>query len=236
MSDNMPRRCLAEFIGTFGIVFFGCGSIASMQGQEALAKHIGVNAVFGGIVAAMIYALGGISAAHFNPAVTVGFAIAKRFPARYAPHYLAAQFGGAIFASLLHYLLFPALAAPVKYGATLPSLTPFGAAMVEVVLTYFLMLVIISVATDRRVNGAIPALAIGITVFLCGVFGGSLTGCSMNPARSLAPALFAGSPALSVIGIYLLAPIIGAMGGAMTFEWLRTGAEFAQNAPADLIA
>jgi len=236
MSDNMPRRCLAEFIGTFAIVFFGCGSIASMQGQEALAKHIGVNAVFGGIVAVMIYALGGISAAHFNPAVTLGFASAKRFPARYIPHYLAAQFGGAIFASLLHSLLFPALAAQVKYGATLPSLAPFNAAIVEVVLTCFLMLVIISVATDKRVNSAVPALAIGITVFLCGVFGGSLTGCSMNPARSLAPALFAGAPALSVIGVYFFAPVLGAIAGAKTFEALRTQEEFAQNAPADLKA
>lgn len=236
MSDNMPRRCLAEFLGTFAIVFFGCGSVASMQGREALAKHIGVNAVFGGGVAAMIYALGGISAAHFNPAVTIGFAVVRRFPARCIPHYLAAQFGGAICASLMHCLLFSDLAAPVHYGATIPSLALANAAIVEVVLTYFLMLVIISVATDRRVNGAIPALAIGITVFLCGVFGGSLSGCSMNPARSLAPALFAGSSALSVVGIYLVAPVIGAMAAARTFEWLRTGAEFAQNAPADLIA
>lgn len=234
MNRNHLSRYIAEFLGTFAIVFFGCGSIASMQGGDSIAKHIGVNGVFGLTVAAMIYALGPLSAAHFNPAVTLGFTSAGRFPHRHVLPYLLAQFGGAICASLCHSLLFRTLATSVDFGATLPHLGVGEAFGIEVILTFFLMLVIIANATDNRVNGAVPALAIGMTVILCGVFGGSLSGCSMNPARSLAPALFAGTGAISTLWVYLIAPPIGAVFAAQLYERMRLSPENAQSAPADL--
>ncbi|AIE86287.1 MIP/aquaporin family protein [Fimbriimonas ginsengisoli] len=228
----MWRRYVAEGLGTFAIVFFGCGAIASLAGQPA--AHLMVNAVFGLVVAASIYALGHISAAHFNPAVTVAFAVAKRFPWRYVPTYVASQLAGALAASGLHAVLFGGLAKAVGFGATQPTVDLARCLGIEATLTFFLMLVIISVATDRRANGAVPGLAIGMAVALCGLFGGPLTGCSMNPARSLAPALFAGGPALAAYWPYLVGPVIGACLAALVYEAIRGGDEHGQGAPNDL--
>lgn len=234
MKNGVMSRYLAEFLGTFAIVFFGCGSIASIQGSEGIAKHIGVNLVFGMTVAAMIYALGPLSAAHFNPAVTLGFASAKRFPRHHVLPYLVAQFAGAVLASFLHSTLFRSLATGVQFGATIPHLEIGQVFVLEMILTFFLMLVIIANATDSRVSGVVPALAIGMTVTLCGVFGGSLTGCSMNPARSLAPAIFAGGQALSSVWVYFIAPPVGAILAALLYEQMRLSPESAKSAPADL--
>jgi glycerol uptake facilitator-like aquaporin len=167
--------------------------------------------------------------------VTIGFAVARRFPWRHVPAYIGAQIGGALLASFLHRVLYgPELAARAHYGATTPTV-PIGAAIgFEVVLTFFLMLVIMAVATDRRVPGAVPGLAIGFTVALCAAFAGPVTGASMNPARSLAPALFAGGEAMRVLPLYLLAPPVGAMLAALCYELLRDGSLHAQSAPADL--
>jgi MIP family channel proteins len=229
------QRYLAEFLGTFALVFAGCGAVISDTMTGGRVSPLGIALAFGFVVAVMIYALGPISAAHFNLAVTLGFASARRFPWRHAPAYIAAQVGGACCASLLHRLLYGAdLAARGHYGATTPAV-PTGAAIgFEVVLTFLLMLVITAVATDRRVPGAVPGLAIGLTVALCAVFGGPATGASMNPARSLAPALFAGGSALAVVPLYLLAPPVGAVLAALCYELLRDGARHAQSAPADL--
>ncbi len=220
----MIRRLAAEFLGTFAIVFFGCGAIAT--GGSPLA----VNAVFGLVVAASVYALGHISAAHFNPAVSVAFALVRRFPWRAVAPYVAAQCLGAVLASSAHALLFPRLAAPVRYGATLPNVDLPRTVGVEALLTFFLMLVIVSVATDRRTDGAVPGLAIGMAVAACGLFGGPLTGCSMNPARSLGPALWSGS----VLWPYLLGPLVGAGLAALAYEAIRGGAEHGKGAPNDL--
>ncbi len=228
------QRYLAEFLGTFALVFAGCGAVISNAMVGGSVSPLGIALTFGGVVAAMIYALGPISAAHFNPAVTIGFAVARRFPWRHVPAYVAAQCSGALAASLLHRLLYGAAAGRVHYGATIPGV-PLGAAVgFEVVLTFMLMLVIIAVATDRRVPGAVPGLAIGMTVAFCALFGGPATGASMNPARSLAPALFAGGAALASLPLYLLAPPLGAALAALCYEWLRDGEEHAQPAPADL--
>lgn len=228
----MIRRYVAEFLGTFAIVFFGCGAIATLHGQPA--AHFMVNAVFGLVVAASIYALGHISAAHFNPAVTVGFAVAKRFPWKYAAPYIAAQVLGAVFGSFLHFAMIGDLASAVSFGATMPSGAAGVSVGMEVCLTFFLMLVIISVATDRRVNGAVPGLAIGMAVALCGLFGGPVSGCSMNPARSLGPAIFGGGAALGSYWIYVVGPVIGAALAAVVYEWVRGGDEHGKGAPNDL--
>ena len=229
----MIRRYAAEFIGTFLIVAFGCGSIATIT-HGGVAGSLAVNAVFGLTVAAAVYALGHISAAHFNPAVSIAFAVAKRFPWRQVPMYIAAQTLGAVAGSGVHWLAFADRARAVQFGATIPAV-PLGACLtIEVLLTFFLMLVVISVATDRRVDGAVPGLAIGMTVTLCGLFGGPLTGCSMNPARSLGPALFAGGPALTYWWIYLVGPVAGAVGAAVIYELIRGGDHHGQNAPNDI--
>jgi MIP family channel proteins len=229
------QRYLAEGIGTFAIVFAGCGAVLSNTLAGGAVSQVGVSLTFGFVVAVMIYALGPISAAHFNPAVTIGFASARRFPWRHVAPYLIAQFSGALLASLLHRFLYaPEVTARAQYGATVPVVGTGAAVAFEVVLTFFLMLVIMAVATDRRVAAAVPGLAIGLTVALCALFGGPVTGASMNPARSLAPALFAGGDALRNLPLYLLATPVGAILAALGYELLRDGALHAQSAPADL--
>jgi MIP family channel proteins len=229
------QRYLAEFIGTFALVFAGCGAVISDTMTGGGVSHLGIALTFGSIITVMIYALGPISAAHFNPAVTLGLVVARRFPWRHAPAYIGAQVGGALLASCFHRLLYGVvLATRAHYGATTPAVAIGAAIGFEVVLTFFLMLVIMAVATDRRVPGAVPGLAIGLTVALCAMFGGPATGASMNPARSFAPALLAGGQALTMLPLYLLAPPAGAVLAALCYELLRDGALHAQSAPADL--
>ena len=230
MKNAMLRRYLAEFIGTFGIVFAPVALAASGHFPGAESGLMASAWVSGLAVLAMIYALGHISAAHFNPAVTLGFAVAGRFPWRYVLPYWIAEFAGGIAAAGLAALLFGG-----GYGAHIPASGPLVRAVgVEAVLTFFLMLVIISVATDKRANGAVPGLAIGLTVVFNVLIGGAITGGSMNPARSLGPALFAGGSALSLYWLYVVGPVLGAVVAARLYETLRGGNEHAQGAPNDL--
>ena len=182
-------------------------------------------------VLAMIYALGHLSAAHFNPAVTLAFAAARRFPARYVAPYCLAQLLGGMAAAAAVSLLFGA-----GHGAHIPAIAPFRAVGAEALLTFLLMLVISAVATDKRANGAVPGLAIGLSVVFDVLIGGPVTGGSMNPARSLGPALFAGGSALSHYWIYVVGPVIGAVSAALVYEAIRGGEEHAQSAPNDLYA
>ena len=228
--DGMGRRYGAELVGTFGIVFapVALSGTGHLPGGEA--GLMAAAWVSGLAVLAMIYALGHISAAHFNPAVTLGFALAGRFPWRYVVPYWGAQCAGAVLAAGLAALLFGP-----GHGAHVPAPGPLARAVgVEAVLTFFLMLVIISAATDRRVNGAVPGLAIGLTVVFDVLIGGPVTGGSMNPARSLGPALFAGGPALTHLWIYIIGPALGAAVAAVLYETIRGGAHHAQGAPNDL--
>ena len=225
----MLRRYLAECIGTFGIVFApvalsGVRHFAGGDGSLMAAAWVSGLAVL-----AMIYALGHISAAHFNPAVTLGFAAAGRFPWRYVLPYVVSQTLGAIAAAGLAALLFSA-----GHGAYIPAVGWPRAVATEAVLTFLLMLVIIAVATDKRANGAVPGLAIGLTIVFDVLIGGPVTGGSMNPARSLGPTLFAGGAALTHVWIYLVAPAIGAVLAARLYEAIRGGEEHAQTAPNDL--
>lgn len=230
------QRYLAEFIGTFGIVF-AAGSAAITNGMSNGAVTLLGQAFASGLmVAIMIYALGPVSAAHFNPAVTLAFATARRFSWKHVPAYLVAQIAGALFASLLHQVMFGrAIALQANFGANASSLTLPATFGYEVVLTFFLMFIIAAVATDKRVASPIPALAIGFTVVTCITFGGIASGASMNPARSLGPALFAGGAALAALPVYLVAPVVGAILGALCNELLRDGATHSQSAPADLV-
>ncbi len=231
------QRYLAEAIGTFLLVFGACGAVISNSASDGAVTLLGIALVPGLVVLALVYALGPVSAAHFNPAVTLAFAVARRFPWKHVPAYLLAQASGALLASFAHQLLFGReVALTASFGAHLPApWLPASAAFgFEVIYGFLLMLVIMGVATDKRIAGPIPGLAIGLTVALAIMMGGPISGASMNPIRSLAPAVFAGGDALVVLPIYLVAPTVGAILAALAYEMLRDGPMHAQAAPADL--
>lgn len=230
MRNSMLRRYVAEFVGTFGIVFAPVALSAAGHFAGADSGLMAAAWVSGLAVLAMIYALGHISAAHFNPAVTLGFAVAGRFPWRYVIPYWIAEFLGGIAAAALSALFFGG-----GHGVHIPAPGPLWRAIgVEATLTFFLMLVIIAVATDKRANGAVPGLAIGLTVVFDVLIGGALTGGSMNPARSLGPALFGGAAPLAVYWIYLVGPVMGAVAASLLYEAIRGGEHHAQGAPNDI--
>jgi aquaporin Z len=200
------NRLTAEFIGTFGIVFAGTGAIVINQETHGTITHLGIAITFGLIVLSMIYTFGDVSGAHFNPAVTVAFATAGRFDWPRVPAYLGAQFTGALAASGLIRALFPT---NPLLGATLPSGSALQSFILEVVLTFFLMLVILQVSSGAKEKGITAGIAIGATVGLEALFAGPICGASMNPARSLGPAVIALH--LDHLWIYLIAPALGAL-------------------------
>ena len=211
------RRAGAECVGTFALVTGGCGAIVVNHATGALG-HLGVAASFGLVIMVMIYAVGHISGAHFNPAVTLGFALTRHFPLPRVGLYWAAQMAGALVAALL---LRASLGDVADVGVTMPSGSDAQAFLWEAVLTFLLMFVIMAVATDTRAVGEAAAIAIGGTVGLDAMFGGPVTGASMNPARSLGPAIASGE--LSSIWVYLAAPLLGAAAAAFVYQFLRTG-------------
>jgi aquaporin NIP len=217
----LSRRLAAEALGTFALVFFGAGAIMVDAKGGGLGR-IGVALAFGLAIITMVYALGHISGAHFNPAVTLGFALGRHFPWTRLAAYWAAQVTGALGAALL---LRESLGNVAEVGATEPSSSDGQAFLWEVVLTFFLMLVVMAVATDTRAVGEAAALAIGGTVALGALVGGPISGASMNPARSLGPAIAAGD--LQSLWIYVTAPFLGAALGAVVYQVVR-----AERAPA----
>ncbi|MEC7182420.1 MAG: aquaporin [Bdellovibrionota bacterium] len=206
---------ISEFIGTFFLIFFGCGSMILAEVNPNYAGSF-VPIIWGGSVSIMIYALGHISGAHFNPAVTIAFWSVRRFPGKRVGGYLLAQALGAILASSFHFLIW---GASHQFGATEFSISMGVGFLVEVILSFALMFVIISVATDSRAVGELAGIAIGSTVALCAFVGGPLTNASMNPARSLGPALFSGG--ILEVWPYFLAPVLGTLMGAKVYEWIR---------------
>ena len=208
-------RLAAEALGAFALVFFGAGAIM-VDAEGGGLGELGVAVAFGLAITTMIYALGHVSGAHFNPSVSFGFALTRHFPWSGVVGYWAAQVAGAVAAALL---LRASLGDVANVGATLPSGSDRQAFLWEVVLTFFLMLVIMAVATDTRAVGEAAALAVGGTVALCALVGGPVSGASLNPARSLGPALVSGE--LGSLWIYLLAPLVGATLGAITYQLLR---------------
>lgn len=200
------KKLFAEFLGTFALVFAGTGAIVINDVSGGAISHAGIAITFGLVVTAMIYALGDVSGAHLNPAVTTAFAAAGRFAWREVPAYIAAQVSGAFAASALVCALFPTSA---TLGATLPAGAPMQSFILEVVLTFLLMFVILSVSTGAKEKGITAGIAIGAVIALEAMFAGPICGASMNPARSLAPAVVSGH--LEHLWLYLAAPVIGAL-------------------------
>jgi len=209
------RSLVAEGVGTFALVFAGAGAIVVNARTHALG-HVGVAITFGLVIMVMIYAVGHVSGAHFNPAVTFAFALTRHFPWTRAVAYWGAQVAGALLAAVL---LRVSLGNDAHLGATLPSGSQGQSFVWELVLTFFLMFVIIAVATDTRAVGEAAAIAIGGTVGLDAMFGGPISGASMNPARSLGPAVIGGD--LHALWLYLVAPVVGASLGAFTYQFIR---------------
>ncbi|MFN0155267.1 MAG: MIP family channel protein [Gaiella sp.] len=219
MTAALRRSLLAEAIGTFVLVFAGCGAIIVDAKTEALGQ-LGIALCFGLAIMVMISAFGHVSGAHFNPAVTIAFAATRHFPWRDVGPYVLAQVSGGLVAALL---LRASLGDIADLGATLPSGSDGQSFVWEVVLSALLMLVIAAVATDTRAVGELAAVAIGGTVGLDALFGGPVSGASMNPARSLAPALAGGE--FTAIWIYLAAPVIGTVLGAFLYSLAREPAQ-----------
>ena len=210
------RKLVAEAVGTFALVFAGTGAVIIDAVTSGGVSHVGIGLTFGLVIMVMIYATGHVSGAHFNPAVTLAFAVGRHFPWPLVPQYWAAQLGGGLLASLLLRALFGEVAA---LGATLPA-GPAGQSFVlEAVLTAILMFVITSVATDVRAVGQAAAIAIGGTIGLEALFAGPISGASMNPARSLAPAIVSGT--WQHQWLYLAGPALGAVVGVLLYRVVR---------------
>jgi aquaporin NIP len=214
---KLARRAAAEAIATFALVFAGCGAIVADATRDGALGTVGVGLVFGLVIMAMVYATGHLSGAHINPAVTVAFTLTRHFPGREAAAYVVAQVAGAIAAALLLGAAWDG--SPADLGATVPSVGSGTALLYEVVLTAILMFVIMAVATDTRAVGAGAAIAIGGAVGLDALFGGPITGASMNPARSFGPALASG--AWHDFWVYLAGPLTGAALGALAYQAIR---------------
>ena len=200
------KKWLSEFIGTFALVFFGTGAIIVDEISHGKITHLGISICFGLIVMAMIYAMGEKSGAHLNPAVTISFWAHGNFPAKGVAPYILSQLTGAFLASLTLKALFPI---SLSLGSTIPSGSNLQSFVLEFILTFFLMLVILSVATGSKEQGLFAGIAIGSVVLLEAIFGGPISGASMNPARSLAPAFVSGN--VHQVWIYIMAPISGAL-------------------------
>jgi aquaporin Z len=202
----MKARFLAELLGTFALVFAGTGAIVVNASGGGVIGHAGIALTFGLVVLAMIHTFGDVSGAHFNPAVTLAFAAAGRLAVREVPLYLVAQISGATIASLLLRLLFPD---DPSLGATVPAGSAMQSFVFELVLTLILMLVILGVSTGAKEKGITAGIAVGSVIALEAMFAGPISGASMNPARSFAPALVSGQ--FQHLWIYLTAPVIGAL-------------------------
>lgn len=212
------RKYLAEFLGTYALVFAGTGAIIIDNQTHGSVTHTGIAITFGLIVMSMIYTFGDISGAHLNPAVSISFALADRFQASNLLPYIISQVTGAIAASGTLKLLFPG---DQYLGATLPSESDMQSFALEFILTFFLMLVILNVAKGSKEQGMFAGLAIGSVVGLEAMFAGPICGASMNPARSLAPALVSGHT--EHLWIYLVATTLGAALATPVWKFLKSG-------------
>lgn len=210
------RKYIAELIGTFALVFAGTGAIIINDVSGGVITHVGIALTFGLVVMAVIYAIGDISGAHLNPAVSFGFWVSRRFPGRSVLPYIISQCSGALLASLTLRLLFmehPTL------GSTLPAGPAVQSFVMEIILTGFLIFVILNVSSGAKEKGLMAGIPVGAVVGLEALFAGPISGASMNPARSLAPALLSWN--LNTLWIYITAPILGSYLGVMACRGVR---------------
>ena len=212
----MMKKFYAEILGTFGLVFAGTGAIVINEVSGGAITHAGIALTFGLIVLAMIYTFGDISGAHLNPAVTLGFWAARQLPGREVLPYVVSQCVGAILASGLLRFLFPQ---NQLLGATLPAGPELQSFILEIVLTFFLMLTILNVSTGAKEKGITAGIAVGAVIGLEAMFAGPICGASMNPSRSLAPALVSGH--FEHLWIYLIAPPLGACAAMFACRCVR---------------
>jgi aquaporin NIP len=214
-TPTLLRSLVAESVGTFALVFAGAGAVM-VDAKTHQLGHVGVAITFGLVIMTMIYAIGHISGAHFNGAVTFAFAVTRHFPWSRAVAYWCAQLAGALAAAAI---LRGTLGNIADVGATFPSGSEAQSFLWELIMTAFLMFVIMAVATDTRAVGEAAAIAIGATIGFDAMFGGPISGASMNPMRSLGPGIVSGD--LHAIWIYLTAPVVGAAIGAGVYQFLR---------------
>lgn len=212
------KQFYSETLGTFAMIFCGCGAMTINEITNNSISHVGVAITWGLIVMAMIYAFGEVSGAHFNPAVTIGFAFAKKFSWKKVPSYILAQAIGAILAIFVLCILFPE---SQFLGETTPkdSFPSYKAAILEFILTFFLMVVIINVSTGSKEIGSMAAVAVGGVILLEAMFAGPITKASMNPIRSIAPALFTGN--FQYLWLYITAPILGAISAVSSCKLVK---------------
>lgn len=199
------KKYLAEFLGTFILVFCGTGAIIINEVTQGTVTHVGIALTFGAVVLSMIYSFGDISGAHINPAVTLAFGLSGKFNKKEILPYIISQLLGAFLGSILLKYLFPQ---NINLGSTLPFGSPMQSFVLEIMLTFILMLVIINVSKGAKEKGITAGISISAVVAMEALFAGPISGASMNPARSLAPALVSGN--ISSLWIYLLAPVLGA--------------------------
>ena len=212
------KHYISESIGTFTMIFCGCGAMTINEITNGSISHVGVAITWGLVVMAMIYAFGEISGAHFNPAVTIAFAVAKKFSWKKVPAYILAQAIGGILAVAVLWFLFP----ESKFlGETTPAagFPSYKAAILEFLLTFFLMVVIINVSTGSKEIGTMAAIAVGSVILLEAMFAGPMTMASMNPIRSLAPALFTGN--FQNLWLYIIAPVLGAIAAVSSCKLVK---------------
>ena len=200
------KKYLSELIATFILIFVGTGSVVVNQQTNGALGLPGIAAVWGLLIIALIYAFGDISGTHINPAVTIAFAVDKRFEWKQVIPYVAAQLAGAIGASVLLKVLFPE---NQTLGITQPSGTFMQSLVLEVVMTFILMIVVLRVSTGAKEKGITAGIAIGATVWFLVLFGGPISGCALNPARSIGPAIVTGH--LQMLWIYIVGPVAGAL-------------------------
>ncbi|WP_298866078.1 MIP family channel protein [uncultured Gimesia sp.] len=218
------QKYYAEIFGTFILLFSGAGAIVTNQASQGTVTHVGIALVFGLVVTSVIYAIGEISGAHINPAVTIAFWVSRRFPGKEVVPYIICQCIGALAACLLLRLLFPGLS---NYGMTLPLGSDMQSLILEGVLTWMLMFVVLCVSTGAKETGILAGVAIGSVIALEAMFAGPISGASMNPARSLAPALVSGN--LQSLWLYIVGPIAGAILAVPSLWLVRNN----RNVPAD---
>ena len=216
MKNNLIKKCIAEFVGTFALVFFGCGSMILHQINPNAISVDSIPIIFGLIVAAMIYALGHVSGAHFNPAVSVAFYQNKSINIQELCFYIPSQIMGAVVASSSHKFFW---GSEHSFGMTINKLTVYQGAFLEILISMFLMLTIISVATNEKISKHIAGVSIGGIITVCSFVAGPFTGASMNPARSIGPAVLANN--YNNIILYVLAPIIGMLIANYIYNYIK---------------